>query len=1390
MRKKRAANKEVALLRTLATKEAQPYSLRRLIKDLREIEENKIPTVGVAARPQHGNMYLWHANLRGPEGTPYEGGVFHLTMTFSTKYPDEPPIIRLSTPIPHPNVFGSELCLDMLEKNRKVLYQGWTSAYSVLSILIQLQSFLFETPVDYKKHRKAYTDAVRQANELVIEDIGHNGPLSPWPPFISREVENNLENYKIKKTEKELIYEELVCFHTKLSIAETHLGVGLLVSRFPRTGNIRAAEPTLDLISLKAFMKEGIRTALDNSRFTHWIPLYFGLNEAAVIYLARKSLGMICKGSTRKFEPKFIVEVFPKMMVTLVVSMMEHKEYISLKALRMFFHFYRLFVLLLDKNPELYTEIDNSLESFKNDEKSREKTGTPNLGDMLSKLTVSKKYKWSDIIGPYLEEQMDRQVLWMLKLIPELETMKDDTKLDNDRINASFKSTLVGYHLTLFYSIFIDKIVHREGRSREQLLKSADDMYGRLTQTEEELIQRYCKEINKVNDYYGYFKMLGIPFPSKKELFEAIKKSIVNSARKKYHGPAEELDPLPENNVMIEEYRKTLPYPLDSLKKEGKFPDSSDPIWKKAAVSRFPWIADYVEVQTPKEAFTPTTLASISDKMKTSGMQVSSYNQAKTTIMSNEFYKLLEMTSYPEYSPNMTWMELYLKLDFEYYMELFVYNPDFKTFYQYTELLAPYASCLCLLIGSKKGIKSGYHWLTAVLTKLPNLCDLKLYSRGVYEITLEIIKCLQKGINNFAKANGKMLKLEIDQTPTISDTKLLQTFKGLPDLRVINMNQMKITQPIASVLNKILTNFKHIQEIDLVSCGLGVEAGKEIADGLMGAKQLEIFRIAKNPELGPAMVGIVYNLAFSPKVSLIDISDISMNNNAKEVIESLYKLISISGSLKVLSMNRTYIIHMAPELFFKAIGNNRTLNVLCMDGSVISDCANLGKAFALNAKRNGSLEYVSLTGVISNNINFSNFISGFWVSDRDEEYWYGDTQEAKKMHGEQIERRFHCGVKELLLRDNGVNFGHTATSLKYVKYADLPKIIPFLYENKSLELLDLRNCNINKGDAEVLSMGIYGGYNRVNSVNSLRVLKLPRNNIRKEGTQALSTILSKEKVLIAELDISANEIGVAGGKSLATMLAINKSLKVLNAFGNSIDVDGARALKEALLVNCTLEKLDIGCNRLREKGVKELATGISLNKNSAIRTLCLRYNFVSDDGLTEFFNMAVFNNSCKLNHLYIKNNRYTEQNLTELQKNVIEKGIILHVDVFEKLKHFTQNQLERSIWISPIWDEGSEVASKIKSFFEEQVKIGIVLDVRIRKGQNIPRKSKPNIYAIVEFAHPNSVLRALKLPKKKRLLLSANSLKIYKAGTGTTVTVKSTGKKRHRVLPNVRDEID
>jgi len=187
------------------------------------------------------------------------------------------------------------------------------------------------------------------------------------------------------KTPDALLAEELVCFHTKLKVKETTLGIGVSINRLPRTGEIRMITPTLDLLSIRAFIKQKVRHSLSNEKFTHWLPLYFGEKDVIetkravyepatkkfetkpivintkerCVHLLRKSLSFICSGSTRKpFSANMILEVLPKVIITHVADLIQEFRHVSILAIRRLVNFLRLFRLLIGLHPEVGQEID------------------------------------------------------------------------------------------------------------------------------------------------------------------------------------------------------------------------------------------------------------------------------------------------------------------------------------------------------------------------------------------------------------------------------------------------------------------------------------------------------------------------------------------------------------------------------------------------------------------------------------------------------------------------------------------------------------------------------------------------------------------------------------------------------------------------------------------------------------------------------------------------------------------------------------------------------------------------------------------------------------------------------------------------------------------------
>lgn len=124
----------------------------------------------------------------------------------------------------------------------------------------------------------------------------------------------------------------------------------------------------------------------------------------------------------------------------------------------------------------------------------------------------------------------------------------------------------------------------------------------------------------------------------------------------------------------------------------------------------------------------------------------------------------------------------------------------------------------------------------------------------------------------------------------------------------------------------------------------------------------------------------------------------------------------------------------------------------------------------------------------------------------------------------------------------------------------------------------------------------------------------------------------------------------------------------------------------------------------------------------------------------------------------------------------------IYVDCLDKMKFLTQEKLDRSIWISPI--TASFTIQNITQFFQDTHKCGLIKEVRIYHGNSINGKPSENRYAMIEFAHENSVPRSLRVASKQLSTLNGTRFRIYKAGTANmSSTAPSAAKNpvtRHR----------
>ena len=91
---------------------------------------------GITISVDPANVRSFHAKIAGPEGTPYEGGVFELELFLPETYPMDPPKARFLTRIYHPNIDRvGRICLSILKGD-------WTPALNVRTTVISIQNLL------------------------------------------------------------------------------------------------------------------------------------------------------------------------------------------------------------------------------------------------------------------------------------------------------------------------------------------------------------------------------------------------------------------------------------------------------------------------------------------------------------------------------------------------------------------------------------------------------------------------------------------------------------------------------------------------------------------------------------------------------------------------------------------------------------------------------------------------------------------------------------------------------------------------------------------------------------------------------------------------------------------------------------------------------------------------------------------------------------------------------------------------------------------------------------------------------------------------------------------------------------------------------------------------
>ena len=115
-------------------------AVKRIHCDVRE--RNRNPSRQYSAAPLEDNLFEWHFTLRGPQGSDFQGGLYHGRILLPPQWPMKPPSIMFLNASGRFEV-GKKVCLSATSFHP----EHWQPAWGIRTILEALVAF-FPTPAD------------------------------------------------------------------------------------------------------------------------------------------------------------------------------------------------------------------------------------------------------------------------------------------------------------------------------------------------------------------------------------------------------------------------------------------------------------------------------------------------------------------------------------------------------------------------------------------------------------------------------------------------------------------------------------------------------------------------------------------------------------------------------------------------------------------------------------------------------------------------------------------------------------------------------------------------------------------------------------------------------------------------------------------------------------------------------------------------------------------------------------------------------------------------------------------------------------------------------------------------------------------------------------------
>ena len=542
-------------------------------------------------------------------------------------------------------------------------------------------------------------------------------------------------------------------------------------------------------------------------------------------------------------------------------------------------------------------------------------------------------------------------------------------------------------------------------------------------------------------------------------------------------------------------------------------------------------------------------------------------------------------------------------------------NMKFDTYYQLIEALKENQNLSVMLLSSNTlvGYRSNYHQLTNALNINKSLQYVTLRCCVIdKDITKTISSYLKNSIclkhlcitnSNFSNNSEQLCRANNSLGfPAIMTPKALQEHSRLT---VLNLSDNNLTAHVAEESATIIKNNSSLEELYLSNNILKTSAAV-ILKALKEKSNLTKLNLNNNfrtEEVAEDLAAVIRN---NRSLELLCIEGNRLGLSAVMILQALQE----HSRLKVLNLSDNNLTaHVAEELA-TIIKNNSGLEELCLSNNSLKTSA----AVILKALKEKSVLKIL-------NLN-SNLMTEEVAEDLAAIIRNNRNLEQLCIEGSRLglsavmvlqALQEHSRLKVINLSDNNLTV--------YVAAENLAAIIK---NNSSLEELYLSNNGLKTSAAVILEA--------LKEKSVLKILNLNSNLMTEEVVEDLEAVIINNRSL-EQLCIEGNRLGLSAVMILQA-LQEHSRLKVLNLSDNNLTAYVAENLATIIKNNSSLEELYLSNNGLKTSAAVILK---ALKEKSVLKILNLNSNLMTEEVAEDL--AAVIRNNRSLEQLCIEGNR-------------------------------------------------------------------------------------------------------------------------------------------------------